>query len=407
MSNYDHQGLPVSIFWFGKKLLVALLRIFQKLLDGNKSMPETALRRIDIVNRFLQMNSSKDDELQQIVQLAANICNVSIAMITFIDSDTQHVKYKVGTDINEVPYQDTICKYTIKQKELFIIPNAALDERVMNNPFVINDPYIRFYAGSPLTSHDDQNFGTLCVFDRQPKILTTIQEKMLNRLARQVTRLLEFDASFQLLKEQYEASLIEETKLRSFFESSGSCHLLLDTRLRVLSFNSAMVNVLMDNYQLPIEEGMEVTEYVEPAFMEEFIQNCKSALLGELTVVETTINSPKGNIPWNLTFEPAFDLAGTIIGVTYSATDITETVRHEKTVLEQRESLRQIDRILSAELSQPMKVIKNAMATISQQGYPDDLIEFKLLEKTCSELEEKGTFIISPESASVFLDTIN
>ena len=366
-------------------------------------MPGGTLKRVDIVNRFLQMNISKDDELQQIVQLAANICNVPIAMITFIDNDTQHIKFKVGTDISEVSYQDSICKYTIAQKELFIIPDAASDKRVMNNPFVLHDPHIRFYAGSPLTTHDDHNFGTLCVYDVQPKILTVIQEKMLNRLARQVTRLLEFDASFQVLKEQYESSLVEETKLRSFFESSSSCHLLLDTQLRVLSFNRTIFNVLRESYQRSIAEGMEVTDYVEPAFCETFIRNCNSALTGELISLEAVINSPKGNIPWHLTFEPAFNSAGTIIGVTYSATDVTETVRHEKTVIEQRESLRQIDRIMSAELYQPMEVIKDAIASIKQQGYPDDLMEFKLLEMACDELLEKGTFIISPDTQ----DTIN
>jgi len=358
-------------------------------------MPHTVLKRVAAVNRFLQMNIGKENELQQIVELAASICNVPVAMITFIDADKQYIKFKVGTNKTEVPYKDTFCKYTIAQEELLVIPDASADERVADNPYVIQEPHIRFYAGSPLRTHDHQNMGTLCVFGLEPKSLTSTQEKMLHRLARQVTRLLEFDASLQLLKEQYEFSRQEETKYRSFFESSGSCHLLLDTELRVLSFNSTMVNVLSNNYQLMIAEGMELEEYVEPGFINEFTRNCKSALLGEIITMETVITSPKGDIPWHLTYEPAFDLAGAIIGVTYVATDITQTLRQEKTVIEQIESLRQIDLILAADLHRPIEVIKCAIADLKVQGYPDQIIEFELLERACDELFEKGDVVIS------------
>jgi hypothetical protein len=111
--------------------------------------------------------------------------------------------------------------------------------------------------------------------------------------------------------------------------------------------------------------------------------------------LETLINSPGGKISWHLTFEPAFDLEGSIIGVTYSAIDIMQNLREEKMVLDQEESLRQIDLILSANLNQPMELIKSAMASIKEQGYPDQVMEFELLEKTCNQLFEKGSLIMS------------
>lgn len=364
-------------------------------------MSDSTLKMANTVNRFLHMKIDREDELQQIVELAANICDVPIAMITFMDDQTQHIKFKVGTDSSEISFNDTFCRHTVLQKELLIIPDTLVDERVKNNPYVVQNPNLRFYAGSPLTTHDDYNIGTLCVYDIQPKTLTIIEQKMLHRLSRQVTRLLEFDASLQLLKEQYEYSRVEEIKLRSFFESSGCCHLLLDTNLRVLSFNNTMVNLFRNNYQLTIAEGMEVNDYIEPGFVEEFIRNCKRALLGENVNIETIINSPKGSNPWHHIFEPAFDSIGAIIGVNYSATDITQMVRDEKTVLEQGESLRQIDRILTADLHHPLEVIKGTMATIKQQGYPDGIIEFNLLEKACDELLNKGSLIILSEERNV------
>jgi transcriptional regulator with PAS, ATPase and Fis domain len=362
-------------------------------------MPYNALNEYDKVHRFLRMHISKEEELQQIVELAANICNAPIAFITFMDDKIQHIKFKVGADLSEVSHEHTFCQYTIAQKQLLVIPDAVIDQRVKNNPFVMQDPHIRFYAGSPLTTHNDDNIGTLCVYDMEPKTLTSTQEKMLHQLARQVTRLLEFDASLQLLKEQYEFSLVEQTKLRSFFESTSSCHLLLDTQLRVISYNNAIACALMDRYQLRIIEGMEMVDYVEPSFLEEFSRNCKRALLGETISVEALINSPQGGIPWHLTYEPAFDSSGSIIGLTYSATDITQAVKHEKTIMEQGESFRQID-LIRSELHQPLEMIKGAMAGIKKQGYPVGILEFELLEKVCDELWEKGSIITSTEIGS-------
>ncbi|RYE56678.1 MAG: GAF domain-containing protein [Sphingobacteriales bacterium] len=119
-------------------------------------MSEREPNRLATVRRFLQMNISKEAELQHIVEMAAKICGTPLAMITFMDDETQHIKFKIGTQIKEVPYVDTFCQYTLLNNDLLIIPNALLDNRVKSNPFVLNDPGLRFYAGSPLQTQDDQ-----------------------------------------------------------------------------------------------------------------------------------------------------------------------------------------------------------------------------------------------------------
>jgi hypothetical protein len=358
-------------------------------------MPERERERLNTVSRYLNLNISKEKELQQIVELAAAICGSPIAMITFIDSETQYIKFSIGTDIREVPLPDTFCQHAIVQKELLVISDATTDDRVMNNLFVTGDPGLRFYAGSPLTTHDDQNLGTLCVYDLEPKTLNAVQEKMLHRLARQVTRLLEFEVSISLLQEQYDRSLMEETKLRSFFESCSSCHLLLDRELRVLSFNKALAEIMESNYQLPLTTGVRIVDFVHPDLVEDFILNCNKALGGEAVRTERLISSPQGNFSWYMTFEPALDAEEKIIGVSYSGTDITQTVQHEKTVIRQQESFRKIAHILSVELQQPLNAARDAMVGLKLQGYPDHLTEFHLLEQSFQELAEKTHVVLN------------
>jgi PAS domain S-box-containing protein len=352
-------------------------------------MPEKELRRINTVSRFLQLKISKEEQLQEIVELAAKICDSPIAMITFMDSERQYIKFSVGTDLKELSYQDSFCRYTIKQQDLFVIPDAEADERVRNNHFVAGDPGIRFYAGSPLTTHDEHNMGTLCVYDIQPKTLTAMQGKMLHRLGRQVMQLLEFDASLQLLKEQYEYSMKEETKLRSFFESCSSCHLLLDKELRVVSFNKALADLMEKTYHLPIAEGVNMVDFVQAEAITEFTKNCHKALHGEAVQVESVVAAPQGDVVWHLTYEPAFDSEVNIVGVSFCATDITQSVKHEKTVIGQEEAFRQIERIVSAELQQPIALVTEAMISLKQQGFPDHVEEFSLLGVAFDELSEK------------------
>ncbi|MDO7743002.1 MAG: GAF domain-containing protein [Pedobacter sp.] len=361
-------------------------------------MPEKEEKRLNTVRRFLNLNISKEKELQQIVELAARICNSSVAMITFMDHEFQHIMFSFGTAVKVVPYKDTFCQYTILQKDVLIIKDASADERVMHNPFVIKDPNIRFYAGSPLITHDDQNMGTLCVFNQQPGTLSEIQEKMLQRLGKQVIQLIEFDASLQLLKLEYETSIQEEDKLRSFFESCSSVHLLLDKQLCVLSFNKVLLDILGNNYQIPIAEGMECHEYIEPSFLEEFLRNCGRALKNEIIKTENVIPSPQGDIFWHLTYEPAVDSDGNIVGVSYTGTDITQAMRHGNTVTKQENAFLQIERIISGELHQPLKQVKSAMAKIKEEGYPENVNEFAFLESTVHELGEKfnSMFLIPP-----------
>jgi hypothetical protein len=40
------------------------------------------------------------------------------------------------------------CAHTIQQNNLFVIPDTLADERFRENPLVVGEPWVRFYAGS-------------------------------------------------------------------------------------------------------------------------------------------------------------------------------------------------------------------------------------------------------------------
>jgi GAF domain-containing protein len=82
-----------------------------------------------------------------------------------------------------------------------VVPDALQDERFRNNPFVVSDPHIRFYAGAPLINEDGYALGTICVVDQAPRELTPEERDALKALSRLVLAQMEFRRNLILLKE--------------------------------------------------------------------------------------------------------------------------------------------------------------------------------------------------------------
>jgi PAS domain S-box-containing protein len=358
-------------------------------------MYKNEIERQQTVRRFLNLEISKEKELQEIVQLAAEICGTPTAQVTLIDEDTQYVRFKVGSGYNTASRQDAFCNHVIEQDYVMMVPDALLDERFANNPLVTGDPNIRFYAGSPLTTQDGHNLGSLCVIDQSPKLLSDHQQRMLEILAKQVIQLMEFDASVTILKEQYAEARASEIKLRSFFESSNSYHFLIGMDLEIIAFNKALAGYLENAFQVRVATGMPVKDFIPPVYQAEFMQYFKRALSGEAFRIERLMSQGDEMMWWFIIIEPAHDSEGAIIGVSLNATDITKTVQQQQKIVAQNDSLNKIAFMQSHELRRPVATIIGLMELIKLEGHGSSIEELSLMEKAVKELDEKIRLIVN------------
>ena len=146
---------------------------------------------IDLFDQLRGYDDRHDIAFDEIVSIASTICDTPIALVSFVNDEVQWFKAKVGIEIASTKREIAFCAHTVDGGKLLVVSDAAADPRFVDNPLVVSEPHIRFYAGTPLRIGDGQALGTLCVLDRQPRQLTDAQLGALEALGHQVERLLE------------------------------------------------------------------------------------------------------------------------------------------------------------------------------------------------------------------------
>ena len=150
------------------------------------------VRSLEALRALHVLDSAPEAQFDALVQAASLVCGTPIALISLIDADRQWFKANVGLEgVTQTDRDVAFCSHAVLGESLFEVPDAALDPRFSDNPLVVGAPGIRFYAGVPLHLDDGSNVGTLCVIDRQPRLLTAQQREILCHLAEAAVKGLE------------------------------------------------------------------------------------------------------------------------------------------------------------------------------------------------------------------------
>ncbi|HEX6915793.1 MAG TPA: adenylate/guanylate cyclase domain-containing protein [Chitinophagaceae bacterium] len=157
-------------------------------------------------------DTTTDPDYDRIARVAAYVCEVPIALVSFIEHNRLLFRSRVGWHDSEAP-REFFCSYTMNGDVMMEVPDTLLDERFRDHPLVTGYPNIRFYAGLPLVTSDGLKLGTLCVMAREPKTLTEEQEECLETLARQIVVHIELKKQQQQLQ-QLNAGLLQDLQQR-------------------------------------------------------------------------------------------------------------------------------------------------------------------------------------------------
>jgi GAF domain-containing protein len=170
--------------------------------------PVNEAGRVAALEKYAILDTDAEQSFDDLTLLASFICKTPMALISLVDEDRQWFKSRVGIKASETSRDIAFCSTAILQSDVFVVPDALKDDRFRDNPLVVSDPHVRFYAGAPLINEDGYALGTLCVVDREPRELAPDQKEALKALSRLVLAQLEFRRNLILLKE----ALTDRTK---------------------------------------------------------------------------------------------------------------------------------------------------------------------------------------------------
>jgi len=197
-------------------------------------------KRLDALSAYQFSGTSPQKELDGITRLVSYICQAPLALITFIDADKQWVKSSVGIDLKQISRADAFCNHAINGTQVLEIGDLRLHPSLSNNPFVVQEPHIRFYAGAPLIDPDGYRLGALCVMDLVPRKLTEEQLQALRTLADNVVSHLVLTRKRKELKEIRR----REKDLQNLVNTSAAIHCVMDRDFRIEMINAAAADIL-------------------------------------------------------------------------------------------------------------------------------------------------------------------
>lgn len=159
-------------------------------------IPEYDADRVAALRRLLILDTPPEERFDRIVSFAAQEFDVPIVLVSLVDANRQWFKAIVGLDVCETGRDISFCGHAIVSDEVLVVRDASLDPRFADNPLVVGEPYIRFYAGAPLTLPSGERVGTLCLIAKSPRaydevdraIHLALRDLVLEELLNQVTQ---------------------------------------------------------------------------------------------------------------------------------------------------------------------------------------------------------------------------
>ena len=167
-------------------------------------LPESEAARLETLRDYRILDTAPETAFDELAELARFACQTPTALITLVDAKRQWFKSRIAWPFAESARRIAFCAHTIVARDLFIVTDAAHDERFADHPLVTGEPHVRSYAGAPLIAPNGEAIGALAVIDYQPRTLDAGQLDALRVLARQVVSQLELRRRIQLEQRQHE-----------------------------------------------------------------------------------------------------------------------------------------------------------------------------------------------------------
>ena len=292
------------------------------------ALPSNEAQRLEALYRLQILDSLQEPAFEALSKLACLICNTPTSALSLIDIDRQWFKASMNIDVPQTPRAEALCAHAILQPDqITYIPDTLADPRFADNPLVLRENGIRFYAGAPLRINSDIALGTLCVMDSVPRELSPEQLEALRLLSAQAVTLLQnrLIAIHSMDQQQTLATIIEHVPVLL-----GQ----VDRQFRYVFCNQKYA----DWFGIDIDHaiGRSVADvFGQEAFLE-LEPHFQKVLQGE--EIEFVAQPRNGRV-FNINFVPQQSVDGSFDHIVIVATDITDNHQQQQKTQHERDRL--------------------------------------------------------------------
>lgn len=176
--------------------------------------------RLEALYDLKVLDTPREQGLDDILGLVAEICDTPMAAISLVDKHRQWFKAEKGFGFYETPRHLAFCSRAIEGTDLFEVNDTLTDSRFVSHPFVIGKPNIRSYFGQPLILNSGLRIGSLCVIDQKPRELSSLQKRTLCIMASQIVTY--FDRAYRERQRKEAEEATEKHRLMALASSKMS-----------------------------------------------------------------------------------------------------------------------------------------------------------------------------------------
>lgn len=333
--------------------------------------PKNDSERLASLTDLRMLDSVCESSFDEIAELASQICETPMALISLVDQGRRRVKARVGFDASQTQQDVGFCVSIFNTpNEITEIPDARQDPRFSATPLITSDPSICFYAGAPMVTKEGKPLGTLCVIDRQARILTEVQRESLKMLARQAVAQVERQQNY-IFQQEATADLIA---LNNIGSDQRNAMLMAGEDLKAflgLDYVYRYVNrTYLEYWRKSTNDivGRSVIELVGQSTFDTLVKPMLDrSARGETVSYDGEFDFPgKGKRYMRVTYSPARNLTTAMIGIVVRVHDIDHLKRTEQSLQASVQKLvdltsnqQQFIYILSHDLREPLNTIIN------------------------------------------------
>lgn len=221
-------------------------------------VPADEQHRLRAIEQYKLGGIGREPPFDRVTRLAADLFDVPISLVSIVGSDMQCFRGACGLDATGTPRDRAFCAFAILNDDVMVVSDTAHDPRFARHPFVLGEPFVRFYAGAPLRV-GGLALGTLCLIDSKPREFGPAEQRRLAALAETVVDMIELRVERFTAEARRQRVLAERELLTLTVENVSEGVALFDGDLRLTVWNEAFAT-LFDYPADQLAEGVNAAD---------------------------------------------------------------------------------------------------------------------------------------------------